>query len=65
VAVDPGGNVYVVNDSTVVKVAAGSNTQTVLPFTGLKEPWAVAVDTGGNVYVSDQDNKRVLELAGG
>ena len=64
-AVDPRGNVYIVNDSTVVKVAAGSNTQTVLPFTGLKEPWAVALDPGGNVYVSDQDNKRVLELAGG
>jgi serine/threonine protein kinase, bacterial len=37
----------------------------VLPFTGLSVPAGVAVDTGGNVYVSDQDNKRVLELAAG
>jgi len=31
-------------------LAAGPNTQTVLPFTGLNLPTDVAVDTGGNVY---------------
>jgi serine/threonine protein kinase, bacterial len=35
------------------------------PFTGLSSPADVAVGTGGNVYVSDQDNKRVLELTAG
>jgi serine/threonine protein kinase, bacterial len=35
----------------------------VSPFTGLSFPAGVAVDAAGTVYVSDQDNKRVLELA--
>ena len=39
--------------------------QTELPFTGLSLPAGLAVDAGGNVYVSDQDNKRVLELSAG
>jgi DNA-binding beta-propeller fold protein YncE len=49
----------------VLKLAAGSNTQTVLPFTGLKYPDGVAVDTAGDVYVADFDNNRVLKLAAG
>jgi serine/threonine protein kinase, bacterial len=46
----------------VVKLAAGSNTQTVLPFTGLNAPFGVAVDTTGNLYVTDTGNSRVLKL---
>jgi serine/threonine protein kinase, bacterial len=37
-------------------------TQTVLPFTGLNEPFGVAVDSVGNVYVADYWNSRVLKL---
>jgi streptogramin lyase len=39
--------------------------QTVLPFTGLKDPTGVAVDAEGNVYVTDAGNRRVLKLAAG
>jgi serine/threonine protein kinase, bacterial len=49
----------------VLKLAAGSETPTVLPFTGLKYPEGVAVDTSGNVYVADEFNNRVLKLAAG
>ena len=52
-------------NNRVVKLAAGSNTQTVLPFTGLKNPDGVAVDAAGNVYVTDTDNNRVVKLAAG
>ena len=40
VAVDTAGNLYVVdqNKRRVLKLAAGSDTQTVLPFTGLRLP---------------------------
>ena len=30
--------------------------QVVLPFTGVREPYAVAVDTAGNVYIADANN---------
>jgi streptogramin lyase len=75
VAVDGEGNVYVADSSLnrVLKLAAGSNTQTVLPFTGLRLATdvvnysiaAVAVDGPGNVYVADSGNNRVLRLAAG
>jgi serine/threonine protein kinase, bacterial len=39
--------------------------QTVLPFTGLKDPRGIAVDSAGNVYVTDAPNKRVLKLTAG
>ena len=67
VAVDTAGNVYVTDatNARVVKLAAGSSTQTVLPFTGLNDPHGVAVDTAGNLYVTDRDNNRVLKLAAG
>jgi DNA-binding beta-propeller fold protein YncE len=44
VAVDAKGNVYVADntDSRVFELMTGSNTQTVLPFTGLHEPTGVA-----------------------
>ena len=48
----------------VVKLAAGSTTPAVLPFTGLHSPEGVAVDSAGNLYVTDQNN-RVVTLAAG
>ncbi|OBA73659.1 hypothetical protein A5641_04700 [Mycobacterium sp. 1554424.7] len=75
VAVDGAGNVYVSDTHTnrVLKLAAGSSTQTVLPFTGLDlcsntidaSLGGVAVDAAGNVYVSDTCHNRVLKLAAG
>ena len=46
----------------MLKLAAGSSTQTVLPFTGLISPKGVAVDTAGNLYVTDDGQHRVLKL---
>ena len=65
VAVDAAGNVYVSdnNNGRVVKLAAGSATQTVLPFADIKAPWGVAVDAAGNVYATAGNG--VLKLAGG
>jgi DNA-binding beta-propeller fold protein YncE len=75
VAVDAAGNVYVTDTHTnrVLKLAAGSNTQTVLPFTGLDlcpnlidaSTAGVAVDADGDVYVSDSCHDRVVKLAAG
>ncbi len=48
-----------------MKLAAGSNTQTDLPFDGLNHPDGVAVDPAGNVYVTDTDNNRVLKSTAG
>ena len=52
---DTAGNLYVTDagNNRVLKLAAGSSTQTVLPFTGLNAPVGVAVDTAGNLYVTD------------
>lgn len=73
VAVDAAGNVYVADSSTnrVLKLAGGSNAQTMLPFTGLRLSTGVvnnsiagvAVDARGNVYVVDSGDNRVLRLA--
>jgi hypothetical protein len=55
VAVDGVGAVHAVDHSggRVLKLAAGSSTQIVLPKTGLAGPTGdVAVDTTGNVYAS-------------
>jgi serine/threonine protein kinase, bacterial len=59
--------VYVTDfdNARVVKLAAGSNTQMVLPFTGLDAPLGVAVDGVGDLYVTYPFNKRVLKLAAG
>ena len=72
VAVDTAGNLYVAdlgntgNHGRVVKLAAGSSTQTVMPFTGLSTTLGgVAVDSAGNLYVTDFVNGRVVKLAAG
>ncbi len=64
VAVDTAGDIYVADEKNnrMLKLAAGSSTQTVLAFTGLNAPEYVAVDTAGNVYVTDGNNNRVLKL---
>jgi DNA-binding beta-propeller fold protein YncE len=49
----------------VLKLPAGSNTPSVLPFTGPLSPWGVAVDSAGNLYVTDQGNNRVVKLVAG
>ncbi len=64
-AVDAAGDVYVGNPTGVLKLAAGADTHTVLPFTQLRGVVDVAVDSGGNVYVVDAEQKRVLKLAPG
>lgn len=72
VAVDTKGNVYLADHQNhrVLKLSAGSTTQTVLPFPtgpdGLRLPAAVAVDKDGNLYVSDcMYPNRVWKLAAG
>lgn len=67
VALDSTGSVYVTSQSMygrVVKLASGSLTPTVLPFTGLYQPQGLAVDANGTVYVADFNN-RVVKLAAG
>jgi serine/threonine-protein kinase len=77
VAVDSTGTVYVIDASPdsvfpspwpptmpcrVLTLAAGSSTQTVLPFTDLKGVYGLAVDSTGSVYVTDVNSNRVLKL---
>jgi serine/threonine-protein kinase len=67
VAVNSAGDVFVTNQGMygrVVKLAHGSSTPTVLPFTGLYQPQDVAVDSAGTVYVTDF-NHRVVTLPAG
>ena len=65
-AVDTAGDVYVTDyfNNRLVECPAGSNTQTVLPFTGtgLNKPLDVAVDKAGMLYVTFNANNRVLKL---
>jgi DNA-binding beta-propeller fold protein YncE len=62
--VDTDGTVYVTDYDTnrVLKLPADADSPSVLPFTGLKRPTAVAVGTRGDVYVLDDGNFRVLKL---
>ncbi|MGA8546408.1 MAG: serine/threonine-protein kinase PknD [Mycobacterium sp.] len=67
VALDSTGAVYVASEAMfgrVVKLAPGTSTPTVLPFTGLYQPQSVALDPAGAVYVTDFNN-RVVTLAAG
>src|SRR6201999_2678003 len=61
----PAGSYVPVDKLRVVKLAAGSNEQTVLPFTGLEWPGGLGVDGAGSVFVSDGQNHRMLELPAG
>jgi serine/threonine-protein kinase len=45
--------------------APGDLRQTVLPFTGLREPQGLSVDSGGTVYVADTMHNRILALSAG
>ena len=69
VAVDGAGDVYVTDSDNdrVLKLATGSTTPAVLPFTDLKDPKGLAVDSAGDVYVAESSyrNPRVLKLAAG
>ncbi|OMC48684.1 hypothetical protein A5745_08420 [Mycobacterium sp. IS-2888] len=63
-AVDAAENVYVGDYSRILKLAAGTDIQTVLPF-DVRSVVDVAVDSAGSVYVVDADRKQVLKLAAG
>ncbi len=70
VAVDAAGDLYVADsgNNRVVKLAAGSATQEVLPFTGFTDgnnPRGVAVDSARDLYVTDEYNGRVVKLEAG
>jgi sugar lactone lactonase YvrE len=56
--IDGSGNVYVVDhaNSQVIKLAAGSFTQTTVVSSGLNSPTAIAMDGAGNLYVSNTLN---------
>lgn len=76
-AVDAAGNVYGSNGGGVdpngaccltvhvVKSPPGSQTPTVLSFTGVDGIGGMAVDAAGSVYVADSDRDRVLKLTAG
>ncbi len=68
----PGGALYVTdrgNDRVLklsnVAIFGATQTVTVLPFTGLKGPDAVAVDAVDALFVADRGNNRVLKLSAG
>jgi DNA-binding beta-propeller fold protein YncE len=63
-AVDAAGNVYAGDFKQVLKLAAGTDTQTVLPL-DLGSVAGMAVDSAGGVYVVDAERKQVLKLAAG
>jgi streptogramin lyase len=71
VAVDGFGNVYVADtdNNRILKEtpAATTYTQSVIPTTGLPQPFAVAVDIAGNLYIADLTNNRIVleTLSGG
>jgi serine/threonine protein kinase, bacterial len=62
---DTAGNVYITDADRVLKLAAGTDTWTVLPFSGLYQPEALAVDHADAVYVADSGHNRVVKLAAG
>ncbi|SBS78681.1 exported hypothetical protein [uncultured Mycobacterium sp.] len=64
IAADKDGNIYLGEQGRVLKLAAGSASQSELPIK-LKGVNDVAVDRAGNVYVVDFAGNRVLKLAAG
>ena len=66
VAVDGGGNVYIVDMGQIQAVevpwtGSGYGTQSTMG-SGFDNPAGVAVDGSGNVYVADYSNARVVKL---
>jgi len=63
VAVDGGGNVYIVDFDLVLKQtpSTGGYTQSVVPTSGLSSTTAVAVDGSGNVYIADYVSSQVVK----
>lgn len=65
-ATDAAGNLYMCRFAgQVVKLAASSYTETVVPFTGLQRPEGVAVDKEGSIYVTDTSANKVVKLPAG
>jgi hypothetical protein len=60
-AIDGAANIYVVDhaNSQVIRLAAGTFTQSAVVTSGLLNPTAVALDGAGNLYISDTGNNRV------
>ncbi len=67
VAVDLAGGLYVGDfyDNRLLRLAAGSFTQTVLPFAGLDHPLGVAVDRADAVFATSSYRHAVFKLAAG
>lgn len=63
-AIDAAGNVYAGEFKQVLKLAAGADSQTVLPF-DIGSVAGMAVDSAGSLYVVDAERKQVLKLAAG
>lgn len=65
-AVDRSNSVYItdLNNNRVLRLTAGSNTVSLLPFGDLFAPYGIAVGPQDDVYVVDFHN-RVLKLAAG
>ena len=65
IAAAENGDLYLADSDRVLKLAAGSTDQTVLPFTDATSIADVAVDGAGNVYATDTSANRVYRLAAG
>ncbi len=67
VVVDAKGDVYVTDtgNNRVLKLAAGSTTQTLVPIAGLDRPLDIAVDDAGDLMVTEPAQHRVLEVTAG
>ena len=71
VAVDSSGNVYITNTfGQVLKETPSSDgkyARSILPISGLNNPFGIAVDSSGNLYIADEGNNRVVKetLSGG